>query len=397
MSTRLVARITRIRPSPTVSMTARAEALRAEGRDVIALSAGEPDFRTPSHIGEAAWEAIRSGQTKYTAVAGSPSLKEAIVAKFRRDNGLDFHSDQILISSGGKQSLYNACQVLLEASDEVILPAPYWVSFPDMVRLADAEPIIVDTDAANGFRLRPERLSEAISNRTRALIINSPCNPTGSAYARADWEALGEVLAVHPDVFIITDDMYEHIYWGAEPFCSLLTACPELSDRTLTVNGVSKCYAMTGWRIGYAAGPKSVIEAMTTLQSQSTTNACTISQAAAVAALNGDQSALTEMCAAFKDRHDYVNQRLNGLPGFDCRPCEGTFYAFPNIEQAIRLVGVENDIDFCEQLLEEQNVALVPGSAFGAPGHLRLSFAASRETLEIALNRMEIFIRRINK
>jgi len=397
MSTRLVARITRIRPSPTVSMTARAGALRAEGRDVIALSAGEPDFRTPSHIGEAAWEAIRSGQTKYTAVAGSPSLKEAIVAKFRRDNGLDFHSDQILISSGGKQSLYNACQVLLEASDEVILPAPYWVSFPDMVRLADAEPIIVDTDAANGFRLRPERLAEAISNRTRALIINSPCNPTGSAYARADWEALGEVLAVHPDVFIITDDMYEHIYWGAEPFCSLLTACPELSDRTLTVNGVSKCYAMTGWRIGYAAGPKSVIEAMTTLQSQSTTNACTISQAAAVAALNGDQSALTEMCAAFKDRHDYVNQRLNGLPGFDCRPCEGTFYAFPNIEQAIRLVGVENDIDFCEQLLEEQNVALVPGSAFGAPGHLRLSFAASRETLEIALNRIEIFIRRINK
>jgi len=378
-------------------MTARAGALRAEGRDVIALSAGEPDFRTPSHIGEAAWEAIRSGQTKYTAVAGSPSLKEAIVAKFRRDNGLDFHSDQILISSGGKQSLYNACQVLLEASDEVILPAPYWVSFPDMVRLADAEPIIVDTDAANGFRLRPERLAEAISNRTRALIINSPCNPTGSAYARADWEALGEVLAVHPDVFIITDDMYEHIYWGAEPFCSLLTACPELSDRTLTVNGVSKCYAMTGWRIGYAAGPKSVIEAMTTLQSQSTTNACTISQAAAVAALNGDQSALTEMCAAFKDRHDYVNQRLNGLPGFDCRPCEGTFYAFPNIEQAIRLVGVENDIDFCEQLLEEQNVALVPGSAFGAPGHLRLSFAASRETLEIALNRIEIFIRRINK
>ena len=376
-------------------MTARAGALRAEGRDVIALSAGEPDFRTPSHIGEAAWEAIRSGQTKYTAVAGSPSLKEAIVAKFRRDNGLDFHSDQILISSGGKQSLYNACQVLLEASDEVILPAPYWVSFPDMVRLADAEPIIVDTDAANGFRLRPERLSEAISNRTRALIINSPCNPTGTAYARADWEALGEVLAVHPDVFIITDDMYEHIYWGAEPFCSLLTACPELSDRTLTVNGVSKCYAMTGWRIGYAAGPKSVIEAMTTLQSQSTTNACTISQAAAVAALNGDQSALTEMCAAFKDRHDYVNHRLNDLPGVECRPCEGTFYAFPNIEQAIRLVGVENDIDFCEQLLEEQNVALVPGSAFGAPGHLRLSFAASRETLEIALNRMESFINKI--
>ena len=397
MSTRLVDRITRIRPSPTVSITAQAGALRAEGRDVIALSAGEPDFQTPGHIGEAALEAIRSGQTKYTAVAGSQILKEAIVAKFQRDNSLDFHSNQVLISSGGKQSLYNACQVLLEAGDEAIVPAPYWVSFPDMVRLTDAEPIIVETDGRNGFRLRPEQLAEAISNRTRALIINSPCNPTGSAYARADWEALGEVLAVNPNVFVITDDMYEHIYWGGEPFCSLLTACPELAERTLTVNGLSKSYAMTGWRVGYAAGPKSVIDAMTALQSQSTTNACTISQAAAVAALNGDQSPVTEMCALFKDRHDYVNHRLNALPGVECRPCEGTFYAFPNIQQAIRLLGVENDTDFCERLLEEQDLALVPGAAFGAPGHLRLSFAASRETLEIALNRMENFIRKVKK
>ena len=392
MSTRLAARISRIRPSPTVSMTARAEALRAEGRDIIALSAGEPDFPTPIHIGEAAWEAIRSGQTKYTAVAGSRSLREAVAAKFQRDNGLSFDPDQILISSGGKQSLYNACQVLVEAGDEVIVPAPYWVSFPDMVRLADAEPIIVDTDAASGFRLRPEQLADAISSRTRAIIINSPCNPTGSAYARADWEALCEVLADHPDVFIIADDMYEHIYWGPEPFCSLLTACPQLSERTLTVNGVSKCYAMTGWRVGYAAGPEPVIEAMTAIQSQSTTNACTIAQAAAVAALNGDQSAVAEMCEAFRERHDYVIERLNGLSGFECRPCEGTFYAFPNIEHAIRSIGADDDVDFCERLLEAENVALVPGSAFGAPGHLRLSFAASRETLEVALDRIENFI-----
>jgi len=392
LSTRLAARVKRIRPSPTVSITARAGELRAAGRDIIALSAGEPDFATPSPIGEAACEAIRNGDTKYTAVDGSRSLKEAVIRKFQRDNGLTFESSQILISSGGKQSCYNACQALVEAGDEVLIPAPYWVSFPDIVRLADAEPVMVLTSAATGFRMTPEQLAATITDRTRALIVNSPCNPTGSAYTRADWEALGEVLAEHPRVFVITDDMYEHIYWGPEPFCSLLTACPQLSDRTLTVNGVSKCYAMTGWRVGYAAGPKAVIEAMTAIQSQSTTNACTISQAAAEAALNGDQSTVRKMCAAFRQRHDYVVEGLNQLPGFDCRPCEGTFYAFPNIAQAMRAVGARDDLAFCERLLEEQNVALVPGSAFGAPGHLRLSFAASQETLEAALERIGNFI-----
>jgi len=392
LSIRLAARVNRIRPSPTVSITARAGELRAAGRDIIALSAGEPDFGTPTHIGEAAWAAIRSGHTKYTAVDGSRTLKEAVIRKFQRDNGLTFELSQILVSSGGKQSCYNACQVLVEAGDEVIIPAPYWVSFPDMVRLADAEPVIVPTNAAAGFRMTPEQLGAAITDRTRALIINSPCNPTGSAYARADWEALGAVLSEYPRVFVITDDMYEHIYWGSEPFCSFLTACPQLADRILTVNGVSKCYAMTGWRVGYAAGPEAVIKAMTAIQSQSTTNACTVSQAAAEAALNGDQSTVTQMCAAFKERHDYVIGRLNQLPGFGCSPCQGTFYAFPNIAAAIQSVDAADDVVFCERLLEEQNVALVPGSAFGAPGHLRLSFAASRETLEEALNRISDFI-----
>ncbi len=373
-------------------MTARAGALRAAGRDIIALSAGEPDFDTPAHIKEAACEAIRAGRTKYTAVDGSRALKEAVAQKFQQDNGLSFELDEIVISSGGKQSCYNACQALLEAGDEVIIPAPYWVSFPDMVRLAGAEPVIVETTAARGFRMTPETLAGAVTDRTRALIINSPCNPTGAAYARADWEALGEVLAGHSNLFVITDDMYEHIYWGREPFCSLLTACPHLRPRTLTVNGVSKAYAMTGWRIGYAAGPADLIKAMTTIQSQSTTNACTISQAAAEAALTGDQTPVKEMCAAFEERHGYVVARLNELPGFDCRPCEGTFYAFPDIRKAIEALGLENDVEFCERLLEARDVALVPGSAFGAPGHMRLSFAASQETLVAALDRISDFL-----
>ena len=388
----LTDRVKKIRPSPTVSITARAGELRATGRDIIALSAGEPDFATPPHICEAAHEGIRRGQTKYTAVDGKRSLKEAIILKFQRDNELTFKLDQILVSSGGKQACYNACQVLVESGDEVIIPAPHWVSFPDMVRLADAEPVIVHTNATTGFRMTAEQLDSAITERTRALIINSPCNPTGSAYTRTDWKMLGDVLSEHPRIFIITDDIYEHIYWGVEPFCSFLTACPQLASRTLVVNGVSKCYAMTGWRIGYVAGPEAIIKAMTTIQSQSTTNACTISQVAAEAALNGDQTTVTKMCAAFKARHDYIIDGLNRLTGFDCRPCEGTFYAFPNIDKTIESIGAKDDIDFCSKLLEEKDLALVPGSAFGAPGHLRLSFAANQEILEVALNRISEFI-----
>ena len=385
-------RVQRIRPSPTVSITALAGKLREEGKDIISLSAGEPDFDTPVHIADAACAAIRSGLTKYTAVDGTRALKAAVIEKFKRDNDLEFEPEEILVSSGGKQSCYNACQTLLEAGDEVIIPAPYWVSYPDMVRLADAEPVTVHTTASSGFLMSPEQLAAAITENTKALIINSPCNPTGAAYTRSDLEALGELLADHPRIFVITDDIYEHIYWGAEPFCSLLTAFPELRERTLTVNGVSKCYAMTGWRLGYAAGPAAVIKAMTTIQSQSTTNACTISQAAAEAALSADQTCVTTMCAEFKKRHDYVIERLNAIPGLKCRPGEGTFYAFPNLTDALEGLGLENDVVFCERLLEEKGVAVVPGSAFGAPGYLRLSFAASHETLGSALDRIADFI-----
>lgn len=392
MTLRLAQRVQRIRPSPTVSITGLAGRLREEGKDIIALSVGEPDFPTPEHVCEAAYEAIRGGDTKYTAVDGVRSLKAAIREKFRRDNDLDFALDEILVSNGGKQSCYNACQAMLESGDEVIIPAPYWVSFPDMVRLADADPVIVRTTQEQGFRMSAEQLRAAITERTRALIINSPCNPTGAAYARADWQALAEVLREHPGIVVITDDIYEHIYWGASPFCSLLAACPDLYGRVLTVNGVSKCYSMTGWRIGYAAGPTKLIKAMTTIQSQSTTNASSVSQAAARAALTGDQSLVDEACAIFKERHAFVVERLNGLPGFDCQPADGAFYAFPCIEEAIAIKNVTDDVVFCEQLLAETGVALVPGSAFGAGDHLRLSFAADLTTLENALGRMEEFM-----
>ena len=392
MSLRLAQRVQRIRPSPTVSITALAGQLREEGKDIIGLSAGEPDFPTPEYIQDAACDAIRGGDTKYTAVAGVRSLKAAIREKFRRDNDLDFQLDEILVSSGAKQSCYNACQALLEVGDEVIIPAPYWVSYPDMVRLTNAEPVIVHAMADRSYRISPEQFQAAITEQTRALIINSPCNPTGAAYARADWLALGEVLREHPRIFVITDDIYEHIHWADKPFCSPLTACPDLSERVLTVNGVSKCYAMTGWRVGYAAGPVELIRAMTTIQSQSTTNASSISQAAARAALTGDQSFVAEARTIYKERHDFVIERLNQIPGFECRPGDGAFYAFPDVTGAIERRDVADDTALCEVLMAQAGVALVPGAAFGAPGHLRLSFAADVKTLTTALSRIEEFM-----
>lgn len=392
MSLRLAQRVQRIRPSPTVSITALAGQLREEGKDIIGLSAGEPDFPTPEYIQEAACDAIRGGDTKYTAVAGVRSLRAAIREKFRRDNDLDFQLEEILVSSGAKQSCYNACQALLQAGDEVIIPAPYWVSYPDMVRLTNAEPVIIHATADRSYRISPKQLQAAITEQTRALIINSPCNPTGAAYARAEWLALGEVLREHPRIFVVTDDIYEHIHWADKPFCSLLTACPDLRERVLTVNGVSKCYAMTGWRVGYAAGPVELIRAMTTIQSQSTTNASSISQAAARAALMGDQSFVAEACTIYKERHDFVIERLNQIPGFECRPGDGAFYAFPDVTGAIERRDVVDDTALCEILMAEAGVALVPGAAFGAPGHLRLSFAADIETLTTALRRIEEFM-----
>ena len=396
MSTiRLASRVGRIKPSPTLAVDARAKALKAAGKDVIGLGAGEPDFDTPEHVKEAAIRAIRDGFTKYTAVDGIPSLKQAIIAKFRRDNQLDYSADQILVSVGGKQSFYNLAMALLDSGDEVIIPAPYWVSYPDMVLLADGKPVIVSAGIDQGFKLRPEQLHRAVTTRTRLFVINSPSNPTGVAYTRAELQALGEVLRKHPQVMIATDDMYEHILWAEEPFANILNACPDLADRTIVLNGVSKAYAMTGWRIGYCAGPKPLIAAMKNVQSQSTSNATSIAQVAAEAALNGDQSCMAPMLKAFRERHDHVVARLNQLQGVRCLPAQGAFYAFPDFSAAMAVRGYADDVAMAEAILNEVGVALVPGSAFGAPGHLRLSYATSQSNLDAALDRLEkIFGRR---
>jgi aspartate aminotransferase len=392
LATRLARRLQRIRPSATVSITAKALNLREQGEDIISLSAGEPDFATPEHIRAAGIEAIASGNTKYTALDGTRQLKLAIAAKLERDNGLHYELVEILVTSGAKQACYNACQALLDPGDEVVIPAPYWVSYPEMVRLAEGEPVIVQATEQHGFTITPEQLAAAITPQTRLVILNSPCNPTGAVYTRDQWQALGEVLRGRPRVLILSDEIYEHIYWAEEPFTSFALACPDLYDRTLTVNGMSKGYAMSGWRLGYAAGPEAIIKAMTTIQGQSTTNACTISQAAARAALVGDQQCVRDMCAEFKARHDVVHARLNTIPGFVCPPGLGAFYLFPNVAAAMRRKGIDDDVAFCTALLEFARVAVVPGSAFGAPGHLRLSFAASLPTLNTALDRIEAFM-----
>ncbi len=391
MSTRLARRLLRIRPSATVSITARALELREQGREIISLSAGESDFETPDHVKAEAVSAIERGETRYTPLRGTSALREAIVGKFKRDNGLDYRPEQIIVSSGAKQSCYNACQALLDPGDEVIIPAPYWVSFPDMVRLANAEPVIVGTRPERGFLMGPNELSAAITARSRLLILNSPCNPTGAVYSRSDWIALGEVLREHPGLVVLSDEIYEHICWHDEPFTSLAAACPHIFDRTITVNGVSKGYAMSGWRIGYAAGPEPIIRAMATIQSQSTTNACAVSQAAACVALGGDQSYLGEMRESFRDRHAFVLERLNRIDGIKCLPGKGAFYLLPNVEGLMSALRIDGDVALCERLLDEAGVAVVPGAAFGAPGHLRISYAAGRETLGAALDRIEAF------
>jgi len=383
-------RVQRIKPSPTLAVTARAAALRAAGKDIIGLGAGEPDFDTPDHIKQAAIKAIQDGFTKYTDVGGTAQLKQAIIAKFARENGLNYTPAQILVSVGGKQSFFNLVQALLNPGDEVIIPAPYWVSYPDMVMLADGIPVMVSAGIDQHFKISPEQLEAAITPLTRLVVINSPSNPTGSAYSGEELAALGEVLRRHPHILIATDDMYEHILWTAEPFVNILNVCPDLYERTMVLNGVSKAYSMTGWRIGYAGGPAPLIEAMKNVQSQSTSNPTSISQVAAQAALEGDQSCISRMCKAFKERHDFVVKELNTIPGVRCIPGQGTFYTFPNVEGMIdRLDGLHSDVDLAEFLINEAGVALVPGSAFGAPGHLRLSFATDLETLREATRRLK--------
>ena len=393
MDIKLSQRVQSIKPSPTLAITARAAALKAEGKDIIGLGAGEPDFDTPEHIKQAAIRAIENGQTKYTAVDGTAELKQAVIDKFSRDNGLKYDANQILVSVGGKQSFFNLTQAILDDGDEVIIPAPYWVSYPDMVLLANGTPVIIEAGQDQEFKITPEQLEAAITDKTRLFVINSPSNPSGKAYSKAELAALGEVLRKYPQVLIATDDMYEHILWTEEGFHNIVMACPNLYDRTIVLSGVSKAYSMTGWRIGYAAGPVGLIAAMKKIQSQSTSNPASISQAATVEALVGDQQCIQDMLVEFKKRHDMVVDRLNAMEGMDSLHSDGTFYVFPNISKVLdTMPDINDDLEFAEALLVGKGVAVVPGTAFGLKNHIRLSIATSEENLNNALDRIADFI-----
>ena len=393
MDIKLSQRVQSIKPSPTLAITARAAELRTEGKDVIGLGAGEPDFDTPKHIKQAAITAIHNGDTKYTAVDGTVALKQAVIDKLSRDNQLDYQLNQILVPVGGKQSFFNLSQALLDKGDEVIIPAPYWVSYPDMVLLAEGLPVIIEAGQEQRFKITPQQLEAAITIKTRLFVINSPSNPSGMAYSESELVALGDVLRQHPHVLIATDDMYEHILWADMGFHNIVTACPDLYDRTIVLNGVSKAYSMTGWRIGYAAGPAPLIGAMKKIQSQSTSNAASISQAAAVEALNGEQQCIQDMLVAFKKRHDIVVEKLNSISGIQSLKSDGTFYVFPNISNVIKdMPDINDDLEFAEALLVDKGVAVVPGTAFGLKNHIRLSIATSEENLNVALQRIAEFI-----
>ena len=387
-------RVQAIKPSPTLAVTARAAKLKAEGQDVIGLGAGEPDFDTPQHIKDAAIDAINKGFTKYTPVGGTATLKQAVIAKFKRDNGLDYTAKQILVSVGGKQSFFNLCLAIINPGDEVIVPAPFWVSYPDIVLIAEGKPVIVECGIEQGFKMTPTQLKAAITAKTKMLVINSPSNPTGAMYSAAELTALGEVLRANPHVLVATDDMYEHVRLTDEKFTNILNVCPDLYPRTMTLNGVSKAYSMTGWRIGYCGGPENIITAMENVQSQSTSNPTSISQVAAEAALNGDQGCIAPMLKAFKERHAYVVETFNAMPGVKCIPADGAFYAFPDMRVAIEsltkrgVIKAANDLALSEYLLEKAGVAVVPGSAFGTEGYVRISFATSMENLKKALQRI---------
>ena len=390
MEIRVANRAASIRPSPTLAVTAKAAELRAAGRDIIALSAGEPDFDTPGHIKDAAIKAIHDGKTKYTAAGGLPELKQAVIDKFQRENALTYKPEQVLVSCGAKHSIYNLMQALLNPGEEVIIPAPYWVSYPDMAKLAGAEPVVIKTVLENRFKITRKQLHGAITDKSRLFMINSPSNPTGVSYSETELAEIAGLLTEHPEIIILTDDIYEHILWGQSEFKNIVNVCPELYDRTVVVNGVSKAYSMTGWRIGYLGGPLPLVKAAQKIQSQSTSNPSSISQYAAIAALNGDQSYIEESMAIFKQRHNFVHAGLNSIDGVECTASDGTFYSFPNMQGVIdKLDGINNDIELGEYLLEQAEVALVPGSAFGAKGYMRLSYATSMENLEMALERLK--------
>ena len=394
-STVLSARVQSIKESPTLAITAKAAKYKAEGRPIIGLAAGEPDFDTPQHIKDAAIAAINAGYTKYTPVSGIPALKQAIVNKFKTENGFDYTVNEVIVGVGGKQTIFNLCLAVLNKGDEVVIPAPYWVSYADIAIVAEAVPVIIDCGIEQGFKLLPAQLEAAITPKTKIVMLNSPSNPTGAVYNLTELQALGEVLLKHPHVLVATDDMYEHVNLTGEKFYNILNAAPALKGRCIVLNGVSKAYSMTGWRIGYAAGPAYIIKAMEILQSQSTSNAASISQHAAVAALNGSQDCIKPMVTAFKERHKYVVDRFNAMPGVSCLMAGGAFYAFPDARVAIATlhqsgkINAATDLALAEYLLEKFDVAVVPGSAFGAEGYFRISFATSMDNLREALNRIE--------
>lgn len=388
MNNILSARVQQIKPSATLAVTAKANELKAKGIKIISMGSGEPDFDTPENIQEAAIYAIKNGQTRYTAVDGTAELKQAIINKFKRDNNLDYKTDEIIVSSGGKQVFYNLAQAILDAGDEVIIPAPYWVSYPDMVLLADAKPVIITTDIKQNFKITAKQLEENITSKTKLLVLNSPSNPTGAVYSKQELQALAEVLRKHSNIFVISDDIYEHIVFNNEPFYNLAMVAPDLKSRIIILNGVSKAYAMTGWRIGYGAGDKVIINAMKKVQSQSTSNPSSISQAAAVEALNGSQNCIKTMVDAFFKRHEFIVKKLNEIEGVECNPSAGAFYAFPKVEGLIKRLGLKDDVELSTICLEKLNIALVPGSAFGAKNYIRFSFATSMADIEEALKRL---------
>lgn len=397
----LASSLSNIKPSPTIAVSMKAAELKSQGKDIISLGTGEPDFDTPNNIKEAAKKAIDAGDTKYTDVNGTPALKKAIIAKLKRENSLDYEANQIIVGTGAKQVIYNALIASVNPGDEVIIPAPFWVSYPDMVLLAGGTPVIVETSSNNNFKLTPEGLEAKITPKTKWIILNSPSNPTGSCYEEAELKALANVLLKHPNVHILSDDIYEHLLFDNLKFTSIINVEPALKDRTLIINGVSKAYAMTGWRIGYGVGDAKLIKAMSMIQSQSTSSPSSIGQAASVEALNGPQDYINESKKAFQDRRDMVVDMLNNIKGISCNKPNGAFYVFPSCEE---LVGktlpnggkIENDNDFASYLLEEAGVAVVPGVAFGAPGFFRISYAASTDFLKDALSRIETACSKIN-
>jgi aspartate aminotransferase len=380
---KIAQRVQHVKPSPTLAVTQRAEELKRQGYDIISLGAGEPDFPTPDHICYAAVQAITHGKTYYTAVDGISELKQAIIQKFARDNQLNYKPEQIVVSTGAKQSIYNAMQALIEEGDEVIIPVPYWVSYPDMVKLAEGVPVFVHADLSQNFKITPAQLAAAITDKTRMVILNSPSNPSGACYSAPELKALGEVLLQHPNIIVLSDDIYESIIWEGQ-FHHILNQVPALVDRTLVLNGVSKAYSMTGWRIGYIAGAFELIQPIKTIQSQSTSNACSIAQYASVAALNGHQDFIQDWVAQFKTRHDFVVAALQAIDGVEVKPSQGAFYSFPNMQGVIDRLGLQNDLELADLLLTQAQVAAVSGSAFGLEGYLRFSFATCMENLEKA-------------